>query len=123
MEKRFKSLSLFEFQAQFPNEERCTEYLANLKWASGFKCIKCGHDKFCTGNKTYDRQCTRCNHGESPMAGTLFHKSKLPILKAFYIIYYLATTKNGISSTELSRKLALRQKTCWLFKQKAAAAR
>jgi len=122
MEKRFKSLSLFEFQAQFPNDETCTEYLADLKWTNGFKCSKCGHDKYCTGNKTYDRQCTRCNHGESPMAGTLFHKSKLPILKAFYITYYLATTKNGISSTELSRKLALRQKTCWLFKQKVMKA-
>ncbi len=93
-------------------------YLSELKWADGFKCTKCGHDKHCTGNKPYDRQCTRCNHGESPRAGTLFHKSKLPLLKAFYIIYYMATTKNGISSTELSRKLALRQKTCWLFKQK-----
>ena len=37
--------------------------------------------------------------------------------QAFYVIYYLTTSKNGISSTELSKKLALRQKTCWLFKQ------
>jgi len=44
------------------------------------------------------------------------------LLKAFYIVYYLATTKKGISSTELSRKLALRQKTCWLFKQKVMKA-
>lgn len=122
MENRFKSLSLFEFQSQFPDEESCTAYLASLKWVNGFKCNKCGNDKYCTGNKPFDRQCTRCNHGESPTAGTLFHKSKLPILKAFYIIYYLATTKNGISSTELSRKLALRQKTCWLFKQKVMKA-
>jgi hypothetical protein len=41
---------------------------------------------------------------------------------AFYIIYYLSTSKNGISSTELSRKLAHRQKTCWLFKQKVMKA-
>lgn len=122
MENRFKSISLFEFQSQFPNNEKCTEYLAGLKWGNEFKCNKCGHDKYCTGNKPFDRQCTRCKHGESPTAGTLFHRSKLPILKAFYIIYYLATTKNGISSTELSRKLALRQKTCWLFKQKVMKA-
>ena len=118
MENKFRSLSLFEFQSKFPDPEKCTEYLADLKWANGFVCKKCGHDKYCAGNKTFDRQCTRCHHGESPTAGTLFHKSKLPILKAFYIIYYLSTTKKGISSTELSRKLALRQKTCWLFKQK-----
>ena len=30
MDARFKSLSLFDFQAQFPNEESCFAYLANL---------------------------------------------------------------------------------------------
>jgi len=34
------------------------------------------------------------------------------------IIYLVSTNKKGISSCELSRKLQLRQKTCWLFKQK-----
>ncbi len=33
-----------------------------------------------------------------------------------------STNKKGISSTELSRKLGLRQKTCWLFKQKVMKA-
>jgi hypothetical protein len=45
-----------------------------------------------------------------PTAGTLFHKVKFPLLKAFYIVYFVATSKKGISSTELSRKLSLRQK-------------
>ena len=122
MEKRFKSLSLFEFQTRFPDEDKCKAYLATLKWGNGYKCVKCGHGKYCGGLGVYDRQCTRCGYIESPMAGTLFHKSKLPILKAFYIVYYLSTSKNGVSSTELSRKLALRQKTCWLFKQKVMKA-
>jgi hypothetical protein len=30
MENRFKSLSLFEFQTRFPDEDKCREYLANL---------------------------------------------------------------------------------------------
>ncbi|MET3981847.1 transposase-like protein [Mucilaginibacter sp. UYP27] len=51
-----------------------------------------------------------------------FHGCKFSVLKAFYIVYYVSTTKNGISSTELSRKLGLRQKTCWLFKQKVMKA-
>jgi len=43
-------------------------------------------------------------------------------LKAFYIVYFVATSKKGISSTELSRKLWLRQKTCWYFKRKVMKA-
>jgi hypothetical protein len=122
MEKRYKSLSLFEFQTRFPDEDKCKAYLATLKWGNGYQCVKCGHGKYCNGMAAYDRQCTRCGYIESPTAGTLFHKSKLSILKAFYIVYYLSTSKNGVSSTELSRKLELRQKTCWLFKQKVMKA-
>ena len=122
MEKRFKSLSIFEFQAKFPDGDKCKEYLAGLKWSQGYICIKCGHEKHCAGNGLFDRQCTSCNYVESPTAGTLFHRCKFPVLKAFYIVYYLSTSKNGISSTELSRKLELRQKTCWLFKQKVMKA-
>ena len=43
---------------------------------------------------------------------------KFPILKALYIVYFVATNKQGISSTELSRKLGLKQKTCQSFKRK-----
>ncbi len=30
----------------------------------------------------------------------------------------MSTNTQGIASTELSRKLGLRKKTCWLFQQK-----
>jgi ISXO2-like transposase domain/Transposase zinc-ribbon domain len=122
MEKRFESLSLFEFQEKFPDEEACLRYLSELKWASGYTCPRCGNIKYCQGGKPYSRQCTKCNHISSPTSGTLFHMVKFPLLKAFYIVYYVSTSKKGIASTELSRKLQLRQKTCWLFKQKVMAA-
>jgi hypothetical protein len=47
---------------------------------------------------------------------------KFPIHKAFWIVYYVASNKKGISSTELSRKLELRQKTSWGFKRKVMVA-
>jgi hypothetical protein len=118
MEAKFKSLSIFEFQEKFPDEEACLSYLSELKFAGGFVCLKCRHTHYCQGNRKYDRQCTRCHHGESPTSGILFHKVKFPLQKAFYIVYYLSTCKKMIESTDLSRKLNLRQKTCWSFKQK-----
>lgn len=118
MELKFESLTIFQFQNQFPDEQSCMDYLANLKWSNGFVCPQCGHTKCCKGNKSHIRQCTKCSHLVSPTSGTLFHKVKFPLLKAFYIIYYVSTNRKGISSTELSRKLGLRQKTCWLFKRK-----
>lgn len=122
MEQRFKSLSIFEFQELYPDNDSCFKYLSKLKWENGFVCPICGHTNYCKGKRKFDRQCTSCHRSFSPTSGTLFHKVKFPILKAFYIVYYVSTSKKGISSTELSRKLALRQKTCWLFKQKVMSA-
>ncbi len=118
MEGKYKSLSIFDFQKMFPDDESCYKYLVDMKWKDGFKCTKCGHTKFCAGNSPHSRQCTKCRAIESATSDTLFHKLKFPILKAFYIVYYVSTSKKGISSTEISRKLELRQKTCWLFRQK-----
>jgi hypothetical protein len=118
MEKRYQSLSLFEFQKRFPDDQSCMEHLANLKWPEGFVCEKCNHDKYCKGKLEQTRQCTSCGYQATPTSGTLFHKVKFPLLKAFYIMYFMSTNKKGISSTELSRKLNLRQKTCWLFRKK-----
>lgn len=122
MESKYKSLSLFEFQKRFPDDASCYRYLVSLKWKAGYICKKCGNTSYCAGLDEHGRQCTKCSYVESATAGTLFHHLKFPILKAFYIVYYVSTSKKGIASTELSRKLELRQKTCWLFKQKVMKA-
>lgn len=122
MEQRFKSLSLFDFQRKFPTKGDCLSYLAELKWGNGFRCRKCGHGNSCKGVPADSRQCTSCNYTESPTANTLFHMVKFDLVKAFHIVYFVATNKKGIASTELARKLGLRQKTCWAFKRKVMKA-
>jgi transposase-like protein len=117
-----KDLSLFDFQQKFPTERACLQYLSELKWKEGYKCKKCSHTRYCKGVKEFDRQCTKCRYLESPTAGTLFHKVKFSLLKSFYIVYFISTNKKGITSTELGRKLNLKQKVCWLFKQKVMKA-
>ena len=93
-----------------------------MKWPGGFKCERCAHTHYCKGKLDRTRQCTKCGDQATPTSNTLFHKVKFPILKALYIVYFVATNKQGISSTELSRKLVLRQKTCQSFKRKAMIA-
>ena len=122
MEQKFKSLSLFEFQEKFSSTDDCKKYLAELKWKDGFVCKRCGYTKSCDGHAPFSRQCNSCHYVETPTANTLFHKVKFDLLKAFYIVYFVSTNKKGITSTELSRKLNLRQKTCWAFKRKVMKA-
>jgi hypothetical protein len=74
-----------------------------------------------TGPKNTLGNVPRCKYLASPTSGTLFHKVEFPLLKAFYM-FITSVQSKGISSTELSQKLGLRQKTCWLFKRKVMEA-
>ena len=114
----FKGVNIIEFSQRFSTDEKCYEYLSAIKWKNGYQCAKCGHQRHFAGKQPFRRCCTKCHYDESTTAHTLFHKVKFPIHKAFYIAFMVVISKKGISSYELSRKLSLRQKTCWLFKRK-----
>ena len=66
-------------------------------------------------------QCSRCRTQTSVKAGTLFHKSKVPLTKWFFTIYLITQSKNDISALELSRQLGVKYDTAWLMKHKLMA--
>jgi hypothetical protein len=102
----------------FNSDEKCYEFLAEIKWSEGFTCRKCGNTNFCPGKTVHSRRCTRCKTEESSSAGTIFHNCKFPISKAFYIAYNVCKGKEDLSTYEFARRLSLRQMTCWNFKTK-----
>ena len=117
-EKMFEGVSIFDFSNRFTCKEDCLDYLSEIKWSSGYNCRKCGHAKYCGTKRNGERRCTKCRCVESPTAHTLFHKVKFPLLKAFYIIFYLSTSTKGMSTYELGRKLGMSQPVVWRFKRK-----
>lgn len=114
----FRGISIIEFLEKFKSEEDCQAYLAHLKWSKGYSCIKCRHTLYVKGKKEGHRRCQQCAYEESFTSGTLFHKIKFPLLKAFHICFRVCVRKKGMSTVELSKELNLQQKTCWLFKRK-----
>lgn len=102
----------------FHSDEKCYEFLADLKWSKSFTCRKCGNNNYCQGKTPYSRRCTRCKTEESATSGTIFHNCKFPVSKAFYIAYNVCKGKEDISTYEFARRLSLRQMTCWNFKAK-----
>jgi len=116
--KTLKSLSRKEFKTRFGTSEQCLMYLYDQKWSNGYKCVKCGNSKSCTGRKPYNRRCTRCGYDESATAGTLFHKLKFGIENAFEMVYDIVTSKKGASSIWLAERYGVRQNTAWLFRRK-----
>jgi hypothetical protein len=111
-------LSAEQLEELFQSDEKCYEFLADLKWSEGFTCRKCGNTNHCPGKTAHSRRCTRCKTEESSTAGTIFHNCKFPISKAFYIAYNVCKGKEDLSTYEYARRLSLRQMTCWNFKTK-----
>jgi len=117
-----KDISEAAIEELFVSDEKCMEFLADLKWADGFACRKCGNTNFCAGKSSYSRRCTKCKSEESATSGTIFHNCKFPIHKAFIIAYNVCKGKEDVSTYEFARRLALRQMTCWNFKTKIQSA-
>jgi two-component system, sensor histidine kinase LadS len=102
----------------FNDSEKALNFIAEVKWESGFVCRKCGHTNYCEGKSPASRRCTRCKKEESATANTLFHNIKFPINKAFYIAYTVCVEGKDISSYEYSAQLGLNQMTCWKFRKR-----
>ncbi len=113
----FNNIKKIEFSEIFHNEESCLKFLANEKWEKGFVCRKCGHTNYCKGKKPYSRRCTKCKAEESATAHTVFHRCRIPLTDAFKITYMVCHSPD-ISTYEISRKIEIRQMTCWKFKKK-----
>ncbi|MCF0071048.1 chromosome partitioning protein ParA [Dyadobacter sp. CY261] len=109
-----------EFSRIYPDNDSCFGFLAGMKWGNGtsgdhYECRKCGHDHFFHGHSPYSRRCARCDYDESVIAHTIFQNTRIPINKAFYMVFLIYTTKGKISSHKLSEILSIRQGTCWAY--------
>ena len=82
------------------------------------KCPTCGgrQDRVVKTRDLY--QCAKCRRQTSPIAGTIFASTHLPLRLWFRAIYHLTQTKQGISSIELGRRLGVTQTTAWKIKHK-----
>jgi hypothetical protein len=114
--------SLPEFEARFPDDAACARWLFERRWPDGFCCPGpgCGHDK----GWELERgvllvECARCHRQTSVTAGTVLHRSHLPLRLWFLAAWLVATHRNGISARQLGLQLGLGSyKTAWLLLRK-----
>jgi hypothetical protein len=73
-------MSRAAFDARFPDRVACARYLAAKRWPDGFVCPACG---VCKGweleTKPFTWECSGCHRQTSVTAGTVMHRSKLPL--------------------------------------------
>src|SRR5688572_22131848 len=112
--------SLPAFAAQFPDDAACARWLFEKRWPDGFRCPGCGHDKgWELGRGLLLVECGQCHRQTSVTAGTVLHRSHLPLRLWFLAAWLVATHKNGLSARQLWRQLGLGSyKSAWLLLRK-----
>lgn len=111
------SSSLIQFLDWFQTDEDCARYLAKLRWDEGFSCPRCGPgDCWLSARGLYI--CSACQKNVSVLVGTIFEKTRLPLLTWFRAIWFVTMSKGGRSAKELQRELGCSYHAAWLMLHK-----
>lgn len=114
-----RARSLFQFQKAFPDEQSCAEFLFERRWPKGFVCPGCGSGRACLlKSRAFTYECIDCGRQTSVTAGTIMHRSKLPLTVWFWAAHLMATHSNGMSALQLMPQIGLAYRTAWLLTQK-----
>ena len=111
--------TLQEFQTSFPDEQACWKALRRARWPQGFVCSRCGHRRSSWISTRRLEQCGQCRYQCSVTAGTVFHRTRLPLLTWFWAIFFVARHKKGISALQLQRDTGIGSyETAWTLLHK-----
>lgn len=111
-------VSLLDFQERFATDEACREQLFKTRWPNGFRCPRCGNERFYRLVTRHLYQCVQCRYQASVTAGTIFHRSRIPLRKWCWAIFLFMHDKRGISALLISRTLQIRYETAWFMLHK-----
>lgn len=117
-------MNLPDLIEQFRSEDKCREYLEDLRWPEGVRCPRCGCNSVSRIEKRNQWECNEgsCRYQFSVTAGTVFHDSHLPLWKWFLAIYLIDESKKGISAKQLQRTLGVSYKTAWYLGHRVRSA-
>lgn len=89
-----------EFLSQFKTDDDCWDYIFWIKWPNGFICPNCKSSKYwLTIDKTI--HCSNCESETTVTSGTIFHKTRKPLLLWFHIMWWIVAQKTGASANNL----------------------
>ena len=116
--KANRMMTIQQFRQHFGEEEQCWKHLTHWRWPRGFVCSRCGG-----GSRGYMKakrvhECRVCGYQGSVTAGTIFHKTRVPLRDWLWAIYCMSQGKKGISAVQLSKEIGVGYPTAWLMQHK-----
>ena len=111
--------SLLEFQKRFPDETSCAGFLFEKRWPEVFICPKCRNGRaVLLKSRAHTYECLDCGRQTSVTAGTVMHRTKLPLVAWFWAAHLMATHSNGMSALQLKDQIGISYRAAWLLAQK-----
>jgi transposase-like protein len=124
-------LSFPQLAGKIRTEADAYKFLEDLRWGDEAICPHCGSvdkhyflnpangssRKTRTGAASHRRvwKCKACRKQFSVLTGTIFHGSKIPVRTWVFVVFEMASSKNGVSAREIERKYGLTPKTAWFM--------
>jgi transposase-like protein len=101
----------------FADPNNCLDFLAVRRWPEGVICPTCGSKevRFLATRRLWECKAKHAKKQFSIKVGTIFEDSPIPLDKWLTATWMIANCKNGISSYEIHRALAVTQKTAWFM--------
>jgi transposase-like protein len=105
--KQIHQMTIAQFEAQFPHEEACRDYLTRNRWPDGIvRCPRCGNEHVYAVDKAHHWQCKQCaadGYRFSVLVGTIFENTNKPLRDWFRVMHMMLTSKKGISALQVMR--------------------
>lgn len=107
------AMNLLSLLDRFDCNDKCREYLEDLRWPEGVCCTRCG-DMDVTPIRTRGKwTCSGCDYQFSVTSGTIMHDTHLPMRKWFAAVYLLCQSKKGMSAHQLHHTIGVAYRTAW----------
>jgi transposase-like protein len=107
-----------EFEDWFSTEEKCRDFIWNLRFSGGFVCRSCGHNEYWKQSRGR-MTCKACRDESSLLVGTVFEGSRLSLMLWFRAGWWVIGQKNGVSAVGLQAAMGIGSyETAWLLLHK-----
>ena len=117
-----QDMNLVKLIERYGNEDKCRDYLEELRWPNGVACPRCGSFGVSRVQKPRVFDCNSCRYQFSVTSGTIFHDSHLPLWKWFLTAYMMSEAKKGVSANQIKRTIGVSYKTAWYLCHRIRAA-
>lgn len=125
--RKYRPLTMAQFEARFPTEDACRRYLMRRRWPADVCCPRCGSLKvYELPSRPWHWQCHDCapnGYRFSVLVNTIFENTKVPLKGWFKVIYLMLAGKKSMSALQIHRMMGFGSyRTAWKMRHKVRVA-